>query len=103
MLFGSDTPSAPTYANPPGYNGFLELRELEAAGFSPKEVLASATLENARFFKLAKAGTIEPGKVASVLILQSDPLASTTAFDAIETVIVKGRAIARQTLSASAR
>ena len=28
ILFGSDTPSAPTFANPPGYNGFLELRAL---------------------------------------------------------------------------
>jgi hypothetical protein len=36
ILFGSDTPSAPTYANPPGYNGYLELRELESARHLPK-------------------------------------------------------------------
>ena len=23
LLFGSDTPSGPVYANPPGYNGYL--------------------------------------------------------------------------------
>jgi hypothetical protein len=103
MLFGSDTPSAPTYANPPGYNGFLELRALESAGLSPKQILAAATVDNARFFRLTDLGTIEPGKTASLLILRSDPLASTAAFDAIETVIVKGQPIRRETLSATAR
>jgi imidazolonepropionase-like amidohydrolase len=103
MLFGSDTPSAPTYANPPGYNGFLELRALESAGLSPKQILAAATVDNARFFGLTDLGTIEPGKVATLLILRSDPLSSTSAFDAIETVIVKGRVIRRETLSATVR
>ena len=102
ILFGSDTPSAPTYANPPGYNGFLELRALESAGLSPKLLLAAATVDNARFFGLTDLGTIEPGKVASLLILRSDPLASTAAFDDIDTVIVKGQAIRRETLSATA-
>ena len=103
ILFGSDTPSAPTYANPPGYNGFLELRALESAGFSPAQLLAAATIENARFFGLTDYGTIEPGKIASVVILRSDPFASTAAFDAIDTVIVKGRVIRREELSATAR
>jgi imidazolonepropionase-like amidohydrolase len=103
ILFGSDTPSAPTYANPPGYNGYLELRELESAGISPKQLLSAATAENARFFGLADYGTIEPGKIASLLILRSDPLVSTAAFDAIEIVIVKGRVLRREALSAAAR
>lgn len=102
ILFGSDTPSAPTYANPPGYNSYLELRSLERAGLSPRQLLAAATIENARQFGLtADYGTIEPGKVASLLVLSSDPLASTAAFDAIDTVIVRGRVVARPTLAAS--
>jgi imidazolonepropionase-like amidohydrolase len=101
ILFGSDTPSAPTYANPPGYNGYLELRELESAGISPRHLLSAATVENARFFGLADYGTVEPGKIASVLVLRGDPLASTAAFDTIETVIVKGRVVVRKALSAS--
>ena len=28
-MFGSDTPSGPVYANPPGYNGYLEMLELD--------------------------------------------------------------------------
>ena len=31
LVFGSDTPSGPTYGNPPGLNGFLELERLAAA------------------------------------------------------------------------
>lgn len=102
LVFGSDTPSAPTYANPPGYNGYLELRELEAAGISPRQLLTAATVENARLFGLVgEYGTIEPGKVASLLLLRGDPLVSTTAFDTIEMVMVKGRPLRRETLSAA--
>lgn len=102
ILFGSDTPSAPTYANPPGYNGYLELRELEAAGISPRQLLRASTLENASRFRLAADyGTIEPGKVASLLLLAADPSVSTAAFETIDTVIVKGQVIPRATLAAS--
>jgi len=100
LLFGSDTPSAPTYANPPGYNGYLELRELEAGGLTPRQLLTAATLENARFFKLTNYGTVEAGKIASLLLLRENPLASTTAFDSIETVIVAGRVASRASLAA---
>src|SRR5262249_51250709 len=63
LLFGSDTPSGPTYANPPGYNGYLELRALEAAGISPRQILTAATSANAALFGLAADyGTLEPGK-----------------------------------------
>jgi hypothetical protein len=50
LLFGSDTPSDDTYANPPGCNGYLELRELEKAGISPRQILDAATRVNAEFF-----------------------------------------------------
>ncbi|MBI3934601.1 MAG: amidohydrolase family protein [Acidobacteria bacterium] len=102
IIFGSDTPSAPTYANPPGYNGYLELREMEALGMTPRQVLVSATLENARLFGLANDyGTIAPGKVASLLLLRENPLTSTVAFDTIETIIVKGRSHSRKSLAAN--
>jgi imidazolonepropionase-like amidohydrolase len=101
ILFGSDTPSAPTYANPPGYNGYLELRELESAGISARQLFAAATIDNARFFGLEDYGTIEPGKIASLLLLRANPLSSTAAFDTIDTLIVGGRVVRRETLSAS--
>jgi len=104
VLFGSDTPSSPTYANPPGYNGYLELREMEAAGMTPRQILAAATIEDARFFHLEdRYGTIQPGKVASLLVLRDNPLESIAAFDTIETVLLKGRVIPRATLAMKAQ
>ena len=104
ILFGSDTPSAPTYANPPGYNGYLELRTLEAAGLSPRQLLAAATSENAgRFGLSADYGTIERGKIASLLLLRENPLVSTAAFDSIDTLLVRGRVISRNTLTAGSQ
>ena len=100
LLFGSDTPSAPTYANPPGYNGYLELRELESAGIAPAKIFEAATRANAAAFGLRDHGTIEPGKRANLLLLRSDPLASTAAYDTIELVILDGRAIPRSELAA---
>src|SRR5262249_34743643 len=79
LLFGSDTPSAPTYANPPGRNGYLEMVELERAGIPPRRIFDAATRANAQFFGLASDyGTIEPGKKASLLLLRADPLTSVT-------------------------
>jgi imidazolonepropionase-like amidohydrolase len=103
LLFGSDTPSEVTYANPPGYNGFLELRALEGAGVSPRQILDAATRTNAVFFGIERDyGTIEPGKRDSLLLLRENPLASTSAFDTIELVIVRGQIVPRASLAATA-
>jgi hypothetical protein len=100
LVFGSDTPSAPTYANPPGYNGFMELMTLEAAGIAPRQLLAAATMEAADLFGLSgDYGTVEAGKMANLLLLTADPLTSVAALDKIETVIMKGRVVHRATLA----
>jgi imidazolonepropionase-like amidohydrolase len=101
LHFGSDTPSGSIYTNPPGYNGYLELLAMEAAGLSPRQILMAATLENARLFRLSdKLGTVEPGRRADLVLLDANPLASMTAFDAINRVIVAGRVIERSSLQA---
>jgi imidazolonepropionase-like amidohydrolase len=82
LVFGGDTPSAPTYANPPGYNGFLELMTVEAAGIHPRQLLTAATMEAAGLFGLSRDyGTVEAGKIADLLVLTADSLTSVTAFD----------------------
>ncbi|MBD8527666.1 amidohydrolase family protein [Pseudomarimonas arenosa] len=101
LILGSDTPSSPTYTNPPGLNGLLEMRWLADAGLSPGEVMRAATLDNARAFGLAsEIGSIEVGKRADLLVLSADPLASVEAFDSIDVVVLGGRAIRRAELSA---
>jgi imidazolonepropionase-like amidohydrolase len=102
LLFGTDTPSAPTYANPAGLNGRLEMDRWTAAGVTAKKVFRAATLDNATFFKLsADIGTVEVGKRADLLLLSENPCDSITAYDRIELVILSGRAIPREHLAAN--
>ena len=101
LVFGSDTPSGPTYGNPPGLNGFLELERLAAAGIPLPRLLASATIDAARAFHLDSLyGTIEPGKMANLLLLRANPLETVEAYDAIDVVIVRGKLLDRSVLAA---
>ena len=103
ILFATDTPSSPTYGNLPGLNGFLEMQHLVDAGLSPAQVLVAATVNNARAFGiLDRAGTIEAGKRANLLLLKDSPLASVRAWDSIVTLWVGGRQVERATLAADA-
>jgi imidazolonepropionase-like amidohydrolase len=101
LLFGSDTPSGPTYANPPGLNGRWEMDRWMAAGVSARRLFRAATIDNAAFFGLAdEIGTVEVGKRADLLLLNANPFDSVGAFDGITVVFVGGRAIERSALSA---
>lgn len=101
LLFGSDTPSDPTYANPPGLNGRLEMQRWVDSGVSPAQIFRAATLSNAEFFGLQnEIGTIEIGKRADMLLLRSNPSINISAFDEIDAVILQGRVIPRRDLSA---
>jgi imidazolonepropionase-like amidohydrolase len=67
FVFGTDTPSSPTYANLPGLNGYLEMKQLERAGMSLAQIFRAATTNNAREFKMeGQLGSIEPGKIANL-------------------------------------
>ena len=101
ILFGTDTPSSPTYGNPPGYNGYLEMLEMQHAGIPLSKILAMATIENAKAFKLDKEyGTVETGKKANILILNKNPLQDVTAYNAIEQIVIHGVPVGRKSLSA---
>ena len=101
FLFGTDTPSAPTYGNLPGLNGFLEMERLQRAGMSLKQIFRAATISNAREFKLeSQTGTVEPGKVANLVLMTKNPLETIDAYDSITTVFVHGKPISREDLAA---
>ena len=102
FVFGTDTPSAPTYGNLPGLNGYLEMQQLHEAGLSLEQVFQAATINNAREFKLdSQLGSIEPGKIANLVLLRKSPLQSVDAYDSIVTVWVHGKPISRDTLALS--
>lgn len=65
--------------NPLTLHGASIYREMEAmaeAGMTPAEVLAAATRTAARAMGRADIGTLEPGKLADLVVLDADPLAS---------------------------
>jgi imidazolonepropionase-like amidohydrolase len=104
FVFGTDTPSGPTYGNLPGLNGYLEMQQLRKTGLSLPQIFRAATIGNARQFKLdAQIGTIEPGKVANLVLLKRSPLETLDAYDSIVTVWIGGKRVSRESLAADAR
>ena len=70
------------------------------AGVELVDVLAAATINNAKRFNLqAHYGTVESGKVANVLLLNKNPLETIGAWDSIEFVILHGQVIERESLT----
>ena len=103
ILFATDTPSAPTYANPPGLNGWLEMHRLMEAGETPAQIFKSATLTNARALKLDRdIGTVQVGKRANLLLLRQDPTQTIDAYAGIAKVILNGRVLDASDLAANA-
>ncbi len=74
---------------------FDALLALEEDGMKPMEVLRSATAYVAAGYKLKDLGTVEPGKIADLLVLDANPLASARNYRAIHAVIKDGRVIGR--------
>jgi len=104
ILFATDTPSAPTYANPPGLNGWREMRRMVQAGMTPMQVFRAATVTNAEVLGLShELGTVQVGKRANLLLLRSDPTRSVDAYGSIAKVILHGKVLEPEELAANHR
>jgi hypothetical protein len=89
ILAGTDTPIG--YLTP-GYSLHKELELLFEAGMTQREVLRSATITPAEFFNIeSNIGTIDEGKLADLVILNSNPLESISNTQDIYLVIFKGK------------
>ena len=101
LLFGTDTPAMNMVTNPPGYNGFLEIKHWYAAGIGLEQIFKALTFNNSKLFNLRDYyGSVEKGKIANLLILNDNPLNNIDAYNKIENVIIRGRIISRKDLSA---
>jgi imidazolonepropionase-like amidohydrolase len=69
------------------------LMALEEEGMKPMELLKTATSNVAKAYKLAELGTLEPGKLADVVILDADPLKSARNYKQVHAVIRDGRIV----------
>lgn len=104
LILASDYPSSPTYANQPGYTTYQEILAMENAGVSLKRIFEAATVNNAETFGIQdQYGTVEVGKKANLLLLGKNPWETSTAYNSIDKVILRGKVIERETLSASYR
>ena len=101
VLFGTDTPAVPTYANPPGLNGWLGMHRLIEAGLTPAQIFRAATLSNAEALGFGKeVGTVQVGKRANLLLLRENPAETIEAYDGIVKVILRGKVLERKELAA---
>ena len=77
----------------PGRSLHEELRLfVDSVGMSPMEALASATRKPAEWLGLADSvGTIAPGKVADLVLLDADPLADINNTRRISAVVLRGK------------
>jgi hypothetical protein len=81
----------------PGFGIHDELQLLVEAGLTPSQALQVATRDAARFLHLDRTmGTVTPGKVADLVILDADPLSDIRNTQKIDAVVTKGRFISRE-------
>ena len=91
LLAGTDSVGPGLF---PGFSLHAELEELVASGLTPLRALQCATLEPARYLGGERwAGTVQPGRVGDLVILDADPLADIRNTQRIHTVVVDGRHI----------
>lgn len=93
ILLGSD---APQVFNVPGFSIHHEMQSMSDAGLTHLEIIQSGTINIARFFGREQLeGTIAPGKVANLLILDENPLEDIAAMQKIQTVIYRGNMLGK--------
>lgn len=72
IVLGSD---APQFFNVPGFSIHHELEMMVASGLTPYEVLVTGTRNTAEYFgNPEEFGTVQPGRRADLILLDSNPL-----------------------------
>ncbi|MFI9817681.1 amidohydrolase family protein [Saccharothrix variisporea] len=92
VVAGTDAGDLPFVV--PGFSLHDELAALVRAGLTPLEALRAATVEPARMLGLDdRLGTVTPGKLADLVVLDADPLADIRNTTRVHTVLTGGRVI----------
>lgn len=97
LVLGTDAGAVP--GHPFGYTGHRELEIYVRLGMSPMGALRSATSLAAKHLGLRGLGLLEPGKQASLLILNSDPTSDIRNTRDIHSVYLNGQRVDRSAIS----
>lgn len=97
LLLGCD---APQVFNVPGFSTHNELKYLVDAGLTPYQALRTGTVNVATYLKLSDAGTIRPGAVADLVLVNGNPLADVTNSKKIEGVMIRGKWLSKSEIDA---
>lgn len=88
VAFGTDSPPA---LGPTEF--IVEALELRAV-LTPSEIVASITRNAAEYLNLGdQIGTLEPGKIADIVIIDGDPLTDISELDNVKLVVQRGRIV----------
>jgi hypothetical protein len=97
LLAGSDSLDRYVF---PGSSLHYELRELVAAGLTPREALQTATVNPAEFLGRKDIGSIAAGRRADMVLLDADPTQNIEITQKISAVVLAGHFLSRQDLDA---
>jgi imidazolonepropionase-like amidohydrolase len=90
--FGTDT-------GPPGrFQGYFEHMEMQLmaeAGLTPMQIIQAATKNSAEFLGAKDLGTVQIGKWADLLVLNSNPLSNINNTRTIHSVMIAGNSVRR--------
>lgn len=87
-LFTSDVPGIPAKEVIPMVTGVMK-----GQGIDNKTILLSATREGAKALGADNLGTLEPGKIADLILVDGDPLQDITALERVQVVVKDGELI----------
>lgn len=94
LIFGTDTPFA--FGNF-SHSVMNEVRALKLAGLPNEAILRMATSNAATALGISdRVGTIEPGKLADLVLLDGDPVSDIEALGHIDLVMKEGRIVYRR-------
>ena len=94
ILAGTDAPGPYVIA---GFGLHDELALLVKAGLTPMQALQAATRNPAEYLgELDMQGTVQPGKIANLILLDADPLKNIKNTTRINAVIQNGRYLSRE-------
>lgn len=94
LIVGTDT--AAVY-QAPGLSAHEEMRLMVGAGLTPLDALRAGTINGARALGIDReTGSIEPGKLADIVIIDADPLADINNTRKIAQVIKAGKIYGKQ-------